>query len=175
MPFIQIEGFDGYWISKQGEVFSDRSGRTLLGWINTNGYRRVTIKKDTKWVTVYVHQLVARAFLPADPDRFHVNHKNGNRLNNSVENLEWCTVAENNAHSYRELGRRAYTQGRTGARAVRSLAVEALDITTGRVVKRFDTGREAGKYFGVSPSCICAAISGIKQKTSAGHKWRFAK
>jgi hypothetical protein len=64
------------------------------------GYLFVSIAKDNSRKAPTVHQLVANAFIP-NPDNYTcINHKDGNKLNNSVDNLEWCTPAENNKHAY---------------------------------------------------------------------------
>lgn len=74
----------------------------------TRGYEQVLVwppknhpKRTGRSLHIYVHRLVATAFLPADASRTFVNHKNGVRHDNRVENLEWCTVSENILDRYR--------------------------------------------------------------------------
>jgi hypothetical protein len=73
---------------------------------NGNRYERVTLKvANGKRICAYVHRLVAFAFLRNENYLLQVNHKDGNTLNNNVENLEWVTQSENILHSYRVLGK----------------------------------------------------------------------
>ncbi|MEJ7316913.1 HNH endonuclease, partial [Staphylococcus epidermidis] len=65
--------------------------------------------KDGKSHDFYVHRLVAGAFIPKVEGKNYINHKDGNPRNNEVNNLEWCTIAENNLHAHRtELNNNAY-------------------------------------------------------------------
>lgn len=103
-----IEGYEGrYQISNYGRIRGLRfrgKARTvpkiLSQPINCNGYHIITIRdKNNKRKTFIVHRLVAKAFIP-NPNNFPViNHKDENKLNNHVQNLEWCTVSYNTKYS----------------------------------------------------------------------------
>ena len=69
--------------------------RLVKSAVNNRGYLAIKIKDKT----TMVHRLVAECFIPNPDNKPCVNHLDGNKLNNSVENLEWCTIAENNAHA----------------------------------------------------------------------------
>lgn len=112
-----IEGFTGYFVSDDGEVYSNlgrgnrRNGKIIPMYrikprALPNGYLRVYMREDAtgKRKDRYIHRLVAQAFLPRENGKNFVNHKDCDRSNNHVENLEWCTSAENNLYSMK-LGR----------------------------------------------------------------------
>ena len=87
-----IEGFDGlYQVSNQGRVKSLKYGKEkiLKGVKSCNGYLTVGLCKDGKEVRKYIHRLVAEAFLPNPQNLPQVNHKDEDKTNNCVENLEW--------------------------------------------------------------------------------------
>ena len=106
-----ISGFDDYMVSNLGRVKSfKRNKETVLkGHIDLDGYVVIKLANNNdKTITKKAHQFVAEAFIPKtefNPDGSNingilcVNHKDGNKLNNTVENLEWCDVAYNNRHA----------------------------------------------------------------------------
>jgi len=97
----EIEGFENYLVSDQGNVMNKDSGRILKYRRHSGGYGRVTFMLNGKYVDKYVHRLVAEAFIPKDESRKQVNHIDGDKYNNKVENLEWCNSKENIRHAMR--------------------------------------------------------------------------
>ena len=99
-----IENFDGYFISNLGNVYSDKRHprRRLRTWIDSKGnYENIhLINNNGEKKTFLVHRLVAIAFIPNPDNLPEVNHKDKNKQNNNVTNLEWCTRKENLEHSY---------------------------------------------------------------------------
>lgn len=100
-----VEGFNGkYKISSAGNVLSTSFKRSnspkLLKPIERRGYLKVTIYLSPKnCKQINIHRLVATHFLPIDAARTQVNHKDGNKKNNDVSNLEFCTAKENISHA----------------------------------------------------------------------------
>lgn len=105
-----IPDFDGYFIEDNGTVWcslkrgshhkNDDSGKHKLKYrIARNGYARVYMRQTStgKRLDQYVHRLVAEAFIPNPENKTCVNHKDFNRINNNVDNLEWVTYEENTA------------------------------------------------------------------------------
>ena len=92
-----------YQISKEGIIFSKRrqgnKGGVIKQLRNRNGYLYSDIYVDGKKKKIYIHRAVALAFLDNPENKPCINHKDGNKLNNSVENLEWCTYSENMKHA----------------------------------------------------------------------------
>lgn len=76
------------------------------------GYVSHTLGFNKKQTTYYVHRIVAQAFIPNPDNKPCINHKDGNKQNNCVENLEWCTYSENHKHSYDELSRLSSNLGK---------------------------------------------------------------
>ena len=96
----EIEGFNGkYYISTNGEIYSVPAKRILKTCVSNKGYELVCLKgSDGKRKQYTVHRLVALTFLLNPENLPLVNHKDENKLNNKVENLEWCTYSYNNSY-----------------------------------------------------------------------------
>lgn len=101
-----IEGFEGkYQISNLGRVKSLRFNKStrskiLKNAINNYGYHTVTLYNDSSRYVKQIHRLVAETFIKNEDIKPHVNHIDGNKSNNNVNNLEWCSVKENVDHAY---------------------------------------------------------------------------
>lgn len=101
-----VQGYEGlYWIDEHG-VITRRDGTELKGSVNSYGYRVVSLSKNGRKKDHKVHRLLAVAFIPNPAPGIYdcINHKDGNKLNNALKNLEWCTRKQNCIHSMRELG-----------------------------------------------------------------------
>lgn len=111
----KIPGFgESYCVSDQGNVrranayerdtegnYTIIPGKILKGSKNRGEYRTVSLKKGKNLKTCLVHRLVCEAFLENPKQKPHVNHKNGVKDDNRLENLEWCTPSENARHAHR--------------------------------------------------------------------------
>ena len=141
----EIKGFPNYFVSNYGEVYSkticsrNKYGdlKKLKFCIDTTGYPFVNLHKDKKTFKKHIHRLVAEAFIPNPDNKSDVNHINGNRADNKVENLEWNTRSENIKHSYRMLGRKP-----ANMKAV-------LQIKDGVIIAEFCSTSEACRHTGI--------------------------
>lgn len=147
---------DRYSVSNTGRVMNNLTGRELRLKLNQKGYLRVTIYVNQQQKTLAVHRLVALAFIPNDINLPIVNHKDGNKKNNNVENLEWCTEGENQKHAY-DNGLRVQYKGSKHGRS---------KLTDGEVLEirklRSDgfTTTEISQMFGISASMVsCIALN----------------
>ena len=110
-----IKGYPMYRIDKQGNIYSSWRGKKLKPRTQ-NGYASTTLKKDetSKPKVEYIHRLLAKQFIDVPEHlkyytgKLWVNHKDGNKLNNNLNNLEWTTISENIQHSYTTLKRKIY-------------------------------------------------------------------
>lgn len=187
-----IEGFEGlYQISNLGRVKSlprkrafGCQTRTCPETIRTqttkkNGYKSVSLYyKSRKFVTRYVHRLVATAFIPNPLNKKQVNHKNGKRDDNVVTNLEWVTCSENHLYSYRFLGRKHIAI--TGEGNKGNKPIIQMDMS-GNIIKKWCSATEAERKLGIPESTIrrcCYTAIGKKFKgrralTAGGFKWNY--
>ena len=114
-----VDGFDDYRVSSSGMVYSmpkmmllgntfKRKYGSFVGFVNSpNGYLRVSLRNSSYHnKKIFTHVIVAKAFIPNPDNKPQINHRNGNKRDNRVENLEWVTAQENLIHSYNVLDRR---------------------------------------------------------------------
>ena len=90
-----------YSISNDGKVFSKKSNKYLSQYKTPGGYLNVDLYTPEKRYKIGVHQLVAQAFIPNPNNLPLVNHKDGDKTNNNMTNLEWASYSDNNSHAYK--------------------------------------------------------------------------
>ena len=148
----------GYKISNFGRVISIKKDslqgrkfdKLLIPWIDSKGYYKVCI--DYK--EVFLHRLIAEAFIPNPNNYPIINHKDENKLNNNIDNLEWCTLQYNTAYS---LG----------------IKVKQIDIKTKKIIKIFDSINDAGIKTNIPQQNIYNVVFRLNNhKTAGGYIWR---
>lgn len=153
--------FDHIDVSDCGRVKNRRTGTVLKQRPGAHGYVIVDIKEGGKRITKFVHRLVAVTFLPNPLNLPQVNHKDDNKANNNVENLEWCTVSYNNTYH---------------GRAKKIGEHHRLHHPSRKAVRNVDTGdvyfsvNEAARQTGICRMSLAYALNG-KQKTAGGFRW----
>lgn len=176
--------FEGYKITNTGEVYSyilqgrPTDGKSRIDYniepqlinqaISANGYYHISITDFNKRKYPNVHRLVALAFIPRVKGKDYVNHINGNKLDNRLENLEWVSFKENLDHA-KDIGLvPRFANGR-------NKPVDQLTLD-GEYIQTFDCLTDAANSLGFKEggeSAISKVCSG-RQKTSGGYKWRYS-
>ena len=98
--FVQLKNYTNYAVDENGNVKNLITKKILAGSIGENGYKYYRLRDNNQPVLVYAHRLVAETFLDNINNLPVVNHKDGNKLNNNINNLEWTNYAENAQHAY---------------------------------------------------------------------------
>lgn len=153
--FKKIEEFSNYSISNLGSVRNDKTGRILKTYTKPSGYMQVQLGRKT--IPQYIHRLVAKAFIPNNDNKPQVNHKNGIKCDNKVENLEWVTASENDL---------AY--GYTSRIENRKKKIIATNIDGREII--FNSRNETAEYFKCDKSQIAY---GRYYKKGNKKNWKF--
>jgi len=175
-----IEGYEGLFaVSNLGRVkslarrvsnhtgFINKPERIMKQQIDKKGYKRISLQNKKNQA---VHRLVASAFIPNPEDKPQVNHIDGNKQNNRVENLEWCTNGENQIHAYEHgLNHHSENAGRPKRK------VNQIDISTGKIIKTFNSISDATRAMCKSKTSNIGACCRHKYITCYGYKWEFVK
>ena len=176
-----IEGYEGYYrVSNLGRVKSLQTKayshkekcaivvmreKILKQFPNTDKYLMVDLRKDGTRNTQKVHRLVAKAFIPNTNNYPQVNHKDENKQNNTVENLEWCNSQYNN------------TYGTAKQRMAQKKMKKVIQISaSGEAVNEWNSIQEATKDLGVSKNTIALwTLHGVKPRKYKNYTFKTVK
>lgn len=165
--FKDVTGYEGlYQISNLGRVKSLKYDKFMTPAIS-NGYQRIGFTKNSIKKFYRVHRLVAQAFIPNPDNKPFVNHKDGVRDNNVVDNLEWCTISENEQHKYEVLGYE-YPKGENNKMAIKVNQYNK----SGEFIKTYGCIRDAERDLVINKSNIIECCKGIR-KTAGGFIWKY--
>lgn len=162
-----VKGYEGiYQVSNMGRVKSlARSGnnrtlkdRIMRQYVGKTGYMQVRLSKENKTRLLKVHRIVAEAFIDNPWQKPQVNHIDGNKTNNLVDNLEWNTSSENIKHAYD-----------CRLRKVKPVIQVNLD---GRVLKEWRCIADASKTLKINDAHIWKCCNGTR-KSAGGYKWKY--
>lgn len=156
-----IEKAINYEISNCGEVRNKNTKRILKQSL-VGGYLSVGLRINNKTVTSFIHRLVATRFLLCSDETYVVNHKDGVKTNNNLENLEWVSLSENGKHAYR-LNLHKPTKISVSQYTLDSVFIKEYESSV-------DAEKETGIFNGLI-SNVCRGVRGIK--TTGGYIWKY--
>lgn len=178
----EITGFEDvkeYLITEEGEIISfvrNVNGIKLKPYPDTKGYLRIDLAstKNTRRA-IKVHRLVALAFIPNCENKPQINHKDFDKKNNNVANLEWCTNGDNQLHliknGNKELNKGCknyqYDKESTNCRSVIQLDEE------GNILNEFYSLAQASRFIGVKSYTGISKVCNGTAKTAGGYHWKF--
>ncbi len=183
--YKQVKGFPMYMITKEGVIHrvskTEKNDTVVLPkeirpFINKHGYEEyILFDEEGNRKHKATHRLLMETFY-GDGINEHVNHKDGNKLNNSVDNLEWCTASENEQHSYKILGKVVHNKGATRGRSHVAKPIEQLDLE-GKHIAYFECALDAQdellkQGIKISSGALSDTLNG-KNKQHKGFKWKF--
>ena len=170
-----IKDYEEYQVDTNGRVYSKRD-KPLKYSLNHNGYCIVNLLKNGQRKGFGIHTLVAKQFIEnVDTEKYvQVNHKDGNKQNNNVNNLEWVTCKENVRHAIEVL-----KKDNKGKNNVRSKRVKGTNKNNKNEVLIFDSLADAGRYFckenrnfRYAQNSIHRALNGLR-KSYKGYYWEY--
>ena len=148
-----IDGYPTYSIDRGGNIFSSKLGGHKKPQLDKDGYSVVTLTSGKRRRTFKIHRLLAISFIPNPQDKPLVNHKNGIKSDNRLENLEWCTHKENVQHAYDE----GLQEGIRGERNTNSKLTEQ-DVLFIRYWHNKHKLADIAEAFNVSKSLVCKVV-----------------
>ena len=181
---LRVKDFEDYTIDETGNVFSIRKNKYLKQTINRNGYCKVTLQKDKYRKMFSVHRLVAQAYLKNYSNTLQVNHINGIKTDNRVENLEMVTAKENMQKAVeiglfdkcKEIQRKNAIKNNLGKYHI--LASESAKKRVAKydknnnLIQVYNSITEASRKNNINITSISYSANG-KRKTGGGYIWHF--
>lgn len=160
---------ENYAVDELGNIYSLKRNKKLTPKRNWDGYLRVQIWEHNKCSFVSIHRIVAKVFIPNPENKPFVNHKNGKKDDNRVENLEWCTQKENIKHAFDNgLSKPCKNNDPSASKPIKQLSLD------GKLIKIYPSAMELVRQTGFSRSSIgncCRKKKGFK--TAYGYRWDF--
>ena len=162
-----VVGYEGlYQINNFGKV-KNRYNKILKLKIDKNGYLIAYLYKNKVMKCKKSHRLVAEAFIDNPENKPQVNHKDGNKQNNYVDNLKWCTNKENIIHCWENnLHKKKFGSNHNGSKKI-----SQFDLN-GNFIKHWESIIEASNYYDTTINNIWSCLNN-KSKTARGFVWKY--
>lgn len=169
----ELKDFEEFYeISNMGRIYSKRKKKIMTVLDHNCGYVQINLIGKGFKTHKYIHRLVAEHFLPNEENKPMVNHKDGDKTNNKVENLEWATAKENQQHSRNVLKHESYkipvVYGKDHHHSKK-----INQIKDGKVINTFFGCGEAFRATGINKSNIWSVLKGNRPK-AGGYEWKYA-
>lgn len=169
-----IPDYEGlYQVSNFGNIRRYKTGYEFLNRYKYKhkGYIRTALCKNNHVTHFYVHRLVAKVFIPNPENKSEVNHKDGDKTNNHVDNLEWCTRQENMKHA-RNTGLWNVTENMKNALIIYHKKGVSQYTMTGKFIRSFDSAKSASDYTNINSGNITLCCRG-KRNSAGGYIWEY--
>lgn len=164
--YVEVPGYEGlYYVDDIGNIYSQRTGKILKPHLGNKGYLILTLSNKGVRKTAIVHRVVAMARIQNPKNLAQVNHKDGNKLNNHVSNLEWCTGHENIQHAYKT----GLNRGIKNKPSI-SYPIYQCDLS-GNIIKEFPSAAEAGRAIGSTGNTVAQVANGGFYRTRNGKRY----
>ena len=178
---IPIPEYPDYLIEKDGRIFSKKTNKWLKASIGNTGYYGIELANDQGHKRLSIHRLVALAYIPNPHNLPQVNHKDENKLNNHVSNLEWCTSYYNMTYgtlierrvAHTDYSKPCYRENaiKNGKKVSRPVARYTKD---GQYIDSFESAKDAVRKLGLTSSHITECCR-CQRKSSNGYVWRYER
>jgi len=150
MEFVKINDYPNYSINILGEVRNDKTLRILKKNIDTDGYYQIGICKNNIQKTFKIHRLIAIHFIPNPENKPVIDHIDNNKLNNSIENLRWCSHQDNMRNTIKRKNTLSIYKGVSFYKSVKKwqsyIMINKKQIHIGQFTDEKDAGRAYNNY-----------------------------
>lgn len=163
MEWRIVDEYDHYEVNKKGEIRHRVRKQVLKPRLNPGGYAYVSFNIRGHRKNFAIHRIVAKAFIPNPNDYPEINHKDYNRANNCVDNLEWVNSSQNKQHMFLK----------EENKNCRGKEVEQY-TKTGEYIRTFASLSVAAKEMGCTVGALSNCCLG-RSKTSMGYQWKFSE
>jgi hypothetical protein len=164
----RVKSLSREWKSGRGGGIVRIQDRYIKPHTHELGYIYVSVRYNKKTKLYFVHRLIAEAFIPNSLGKPNINHKNGAKWDNRIENLEWCTQSENVQHSFDNGFQIPSWLGKKGKNHHSSKPIKCIENN-----KMYSCAVDAAKELKINPCHISEVCKG-KRKTVGGYKFNYA-
>jgi hypothetical protein len=173
IEFYKLKDYPNYALAKTGELLS-------LRYLNSNKLKILKPLKSSKYMEYAIgksyhktiHRLLAETFIPNPDNKPCVNHIDGNKLNNTVDNLEWCTYSENHLHAYKNNLMKAPWKNKKGKDFPLSKKVDQYD-KKGNFIRTWDSIADVERELKLESSSISLCCRNISYKSVGNYVWKY--